>query len=235
MRRKKLWYVPGLYSLLGLPILLLLFGPEDVQEKVALRIFLADDRPPKNEQTIRFTEKSVIDYANTKKLTTIELDADYLAASGKYSAISKLDFINREIQRLVYTRDTSVALRINLRGNSTYGEFVWLVNQMIISDIKRYAMAGNSFYIFRNEIFDEAEFEVLSFPQEYYPLPDYQGPSWWEKFQWQFEYQMEIWLFYIRHNYVLISGLILFILVPFFFRLRKIRRLFPSRQYPLQS
>jgi hypothetical protein len=146
-----------------------------------------------------------------------------------------IDFINCEIQRLAYTRDTSVALQINLRGNSTYGEFVWLVNQMIINDIKRYAMAGNSFYIFRNEIYDEAGFEVLSFPQEYYPLPDYQGPSWWETLQWELEYQMEVWRYYIRHNYVLISGFMLFILIPFIFRLRKIRRMFPTRQYPLQS
>src|SRR5687768_11995492 len=182
--RKKLWYVPGLYSLLGLPILLLLFGPEDVQEKVALHFFLADDSQH-NDETIRPTTKRLIAYASTKKLTTIVLDADYLAASGKYSANSKLEFIRREMQRLAFTRDTSVALRIDLRRNSTYGEFVWLINQAKVNDIRRYALAGNSFYFFHNDIFEYNDSQPLSLEAEGYPPPHYEGPSWWETLQWE--------------------------------------------------
>jgi hypothetical protein len=239
MRRKKLWYVPGLYSLLGLPILLLLFGREDVQEPVALRFFIPDDRQLKDDQP-RFQSNYVLQLAATKKATTIDFWYRDFTESETYSQHTKLNFIAREIEKLAVVHDTSRVLKIELGEGITYGEFVWILNQVTINGIRRYACVQSTFYIFPNPIRENpANYKSLELSMEDYDFTPIKRPSWWEQFksdlEWELEYQFRLWSYYIKHNYVLIVGFLLLIVLPFGIRIRKFGKIPLRPQYPVPS
>lgn len=239
MPRKKLWYVPGLYSLLGLPILLLLMGPEDVQEKVALRLFLADDRRHHDDK-VRFTSAMVLEKASKLKPTTVDFWYKGSDDLSTYRHISKFEIIEREMQLLANVHDTTRCLKIEMGEGISYGEFVSILNAAIINNIRRYAIVGSTMYIFPNEIpTDPGLYEPLEIYVDNSNAVEYKEPSWWETFKTDFKYewnqQLIIWSYYLEHNYVLISGFLLLIVLPFILRFRKFRRVLPSRQYPLQS
>jgi hypothetical protein len=56
MRPKQIVYIPGLISLLGLPLILLLFGPEDFKRKNSLRIFVPTDEITPDSMETKFTK-----------------------------------------------------------------------------------------------------------------------------------------------------------------------------------
>ena len=240
MRRKKLWYVPGLYSLLVLPILLWLFGPEDVQEKNALRLWLADDRHY-NYELPRHTSDMVLEKASHYKATTIDFWDKVYDERSAYRHFAKLDMIEREIQRMTTVHDTTTLLKIELGEGITYGEFVSIMNLIIVYDIKRYGLVKSTLYIFPPDIpTDPSTYEELQ--PIYYEDHDYvkfKGPSWWEKFiddlEWKFDEQLTIWAWYWKYNYILISGFLLFIVLPFILRIKKFRKIQMQSRYPLQS
>ncbi|HLK30454.1 MAG TPA: hypothetical protein VKT28_17860 [Puia sp.] len=148
MKRKKLHYVPGFISLLGLPIVLYFLGPEDVIDKTCLKLFLASDKkPPKGIRTLsRYTLNEDI---KKKKLISI-----YINNSDDKNDFFPMDrmlsFIQSEIERLQFTHDTSSVLKIEFGNGSSYGQFVWLLNQTMLYEVKRFVVVDNTVYLFTN-------------------------------------------------------------------------------------
>ncbi len=146
MPHKKLFYVPGLISLLGLPVLLLVMNPEDPPERQnVLRMRLPSDKKP-DSGMITFSRYSVYDAIANKKLIQVSMydedDQNRIAA--------KLDFARREMERLEFTNDTTTVLKVELGNNNSFGDFVWLQNQALILDIKRYAFTDDAYFFFPN-------------------------------------------------------------------------------------
>jgi hypothetical protein len=152
MKRKKLIYVPGLISILGLPILLFFWGPGDPVQLTSLRIRIPTDE--KDSGGIkRFSKEGFLELTKNKKLTTIDLGSGspYIVDIKKYPLTDrKFQFVTRAIEQLEFTNDTSSVLKIDLAEGNTYGEFVWLLNQATIYNIRRYALIDNSFYFLAN-------------------------------------------------------------------------------------
>jgi hypothetical protein len=69
-KRKKIFYVPGLLSLLVLPFLLIQFNPLPPPETV-LRFNLAYDKKPEDERSIVFTSMDIKRVIRNKKKLTV--------------------------------------------------------------------------------------------------------------------------------------------------------------------
>src|SRR5687768_14724537 len=102
MQRRKLFYVPGLISLIGLPILLLLFGPEEEVRQTVVRLFIPYE-DPKDEEAAKFSKAMVYETIKGKNIISIHgqtyLDDEF--DSFRYNR--KMSFIGSELERLQFT------------------------------------------------------------------------------------------------------------------------------------
>src|SRR5687767_7549178 len=150
MRRKKLWYVPGFYSLLGLPILLLLFGPEEYRGLVYFRFYIPHERPMDNWQD-KFLLSTILRNAEGKKATTIDF-WEAFDETGPYDHDRKLDLIATEIDRLAFVHDTTTFLKIEVGKGINYGDLLRILTRIGTNHIRTYGLVENTLYVFPNEI-----------------------------------------------------------------------------------
>jgi hypothetical protein len=151
MKRKKLYYLPGMISLIGLPILAFFFIPQQRKSERIIRFFLPKD---KNEGSLkyRFTNQSVYDAIKRKKIVDITLDHnnnrdDNYDIDTNYIYKRKIDFIVRTIESVKFTGDTNTVIKITLTESSTFGDLIWIINQAMIYHFNRYALINNVFYL----------------------------------------------------------------------------------------
>ena len=225
MQHKKIKYVPGLISLLGLPLLLLLIGPGDPKWKTSIRLFLPRDTLA--DET-RLTTGNVYEKIKNKHITSV--DFWYWHSHNErdeYVHYRKLHLIRNEIERLSIVHDTSRVLKIEFGEGASYGEFIWILNQLMINHVRRYVLVENTFYVFANDIpIDPFTHPPLEIDMSGYApvIDDTKSPTWWDWFLYDLENQLEIWHWYLQYNYVLIPGFILLIVIPFFFRIKRYLR-----------
>jgi hypothetical protein len=149
MTRKKKYYLPGLISLVCLPIIFLFFLPQDKPQPVLIRFFLPKDEPDYRELSI--SKYKVWAYVKKKKQVTIQCEFKDNSQLAEYRKAAKFDYIRRQIEHLSFSNDTNSVLKIELSDGSSYGDFVQILNDILIYDVKRYALTDNTLYVFANE------------------------------------------------------------------------------------
>jgi len=140
MRRRKIHYLPGFISLLGLPVLLFFMRAEPVKRQTRLTMVV-----PSDDKQSYFSRYTVYEYMKKKKIIQVDL-WDIQGWRIPNIKQEKKDFIVGEIQRLQFTHDTSTVLKVTLESANTYGDFVWLVNLAVVYDFKRYVLLDNAFF-----------------------------------------------------------------------------------------
>ncbi len=232
MLRKKLFYVPGLISLVVLPIILLVFPVEDPPRKVVLKMYLPSDDEDRGAGLIRYSKYSINEMTKGKRIVSIYLSDKRIYygdfRDGEFEA--KLNFVAREMERLQFTNDTNSVLRVVFDEGCEYSDFIEVLNRGIIYQFKRYAWVKDSFYFFPNPppvYYPPMILEVQ--PPVYIPGLNYKRPTTWDLFKLRMENSINEWVYYLEPNYVLAIGFILLILLPALFTLRKNRRNYPIR------
>jgi hypothetical protein len=221
MRLKKIYYLPGLISLLGLPVLFLFLGPEDYVRHNSLRIGLPSDQKPSKDNP-RYTKYDVYAAIKKKKIVRVTL---WNASEGGifYNTIDeKLDFIRREMERLQFTNDTFSVLKVELGDQNSYGDFVWLINEAIKYDIKRWAFTDDAFFFLPTAPHERPERIGLAL----YPvdMSDYHPPTEWDLFKRRMSYWWEETWDIIKKNYLIEAGFVLLIIIPAVIRIKKRRK-----------
>ena len=214
MRRKKLFYVPGLISLIGLPVLLFFLGPEDPVYHTVLKIKLPADKP-RNDGYLNFNKVDFLHTIKHKKLISVDInDDDPFDELSRYEFDRKLAFVPREIERLQFTNDTNTVFRLRFGENNTYAQFIWANNMAKIYDFKRYVFVDDDFYFLPNPPPHNITLDPVPLNDVVIDPPPYTPPTWWELFRPRFSRWWSGVLFDIRHSYWLVIGFLLFILVP---------------------
>src|ERR1700722_1597325 len=163
MKRRRLYYVPGLISIIGLPILLFFYWPKETVIPTYLKFYLPTDRKD-DPGLIRFSKGNVYKSLEGKKITTIDIDVEKFNEDDsrtQYLFYQKLHFMSQEIERLEFTNDTSTVLKIQFGTNNTYGDFVWMLNQIVLYKVKRYALVDNNFYVFADPPLDHRSYPTM--------------------------------------------------------------------------
>lgn len=140
-KRKKIYYVPGLISLVFLPFFLFKKIDEVPKPSVIINYFVPASE--KYNPVIKyFSGESVMKKLYKKKFLSYYLDGDHELNK------TKLRFIRWEALHMKFTNDTTHVLRVRLGEGLSYGEFVYLLNMMVVDDHSRYFEWENVFYIF---------------------------------------------------------------------------------------
>lgn len=212
----KKYYLPGLISLLGLPLILLWLYPEDPVQYVVLKHHLPADREREGEANL-FTKKVVYALVNTKKTTQYDL--------------LKLQqgTVQKKIMQFYELHDTTAVLQITLNSENTYGDFVWVINQAVIDGYRRYAFADNSFYLFAQPPPVKTVSDMMIVPG--WERSPGKKITDWDHFKWRIEYNVYVlkngisFIRYIfKQNTVLLSAFMLLILLPALWRLSRNRK-----------
>lgn len=118
MKKKKLLYVPGLISLIGLPILLFFMDPGDRPGCVPLRLPSDEKDTP---GILKFTREGFYRDIKGKKILTISMEEDVLDGNNSdydqqtlFLLGRRFHFLSREIERLQFTNDTFSVLKARL-------------------------------------------------------------------------------------------------------------------------
>jgi hypothetical protein len=134
--------------------------------------------------------------------------------------------VRSEIERLTLTNDTTSVLKIELGEGIRYKDFIWILNQLLIYGVNRYALVDNSFYVFANlppsppqtlelETLGPLESDVLALEDNNLP------PGKWQVFKWRLAEQWEIMVNLAKYNWLLISGFIVLIVIPALIKRRR--------------
>jgi hypothetical protein len=224
MRKGKLYYVPGLISLLGLPILLYFLGPRAPKLLTTMRINLpTEDIKPDPPGLIRFSKWRTYQMLKHQKIVTVDLGENNWSEYPLHNFIhlKKLDFISGEIARRQFTHDTGSVLKIQLGDDCTYGDFAWVLNQAKVYDVKRFVFIDDAYYLFTNPPRERVPDLVLSPLDVVYSQPvEVAKPPAWEIFKkWLMEW---VGMAYdvIKGSYIYVSGFLLLIVIPGILRLR---------------
>ena len=228
MRREKIYYVPGLISIVALPILLFFWGPEDYRYQSVIRLNMPSYA--KDTTGIKtFTIGYVYEALKNKKIITIDLN-DAFNESEMHIEARKLDFITAEMERLQFTNDTTAVLRVQFGDWCTYGDFIWVLNHALVYDFKRYALVDNVFYFFPSPRFIP-HIETIDLPSDDYIIPQQKARSWWEDFtislryKWSdIRYQFEYCFYRQRQNKMAGIGFLLLIVLPGVIKIRQYAR-----------
>ena len=139
---KKLIYVPGLISLIGILIALPSFYKKRIPVKeYCLPLFVLADGNKYN--WFRWPLKHDIEKnIHKKKKIKFELDEN------KMENYKKLEIIRYEALKLKYTLDTSTVILLTLSDSISYGELISIIDMCEANGLKRYAYWDNKFVIF---------------------------------------------------------------------------------------
>lgn len=157
IKRAKLFYIPGIISLIGVSSVFYFFKPA-YQQQYALNFVLPTDKPD-NELLLRFSSTYVYAEAKRRQQLFVDLNTDTNQTARKF------DFIEQEILRLAssYAEKPSVLI-VNLNNETRFADFTQLINLPQKLGLRQYAYAGNSFYFFGLEkpIVDPHTIEVVT-------------------------------------------------------------------------
>ena len=133
-------------SLIGLPLLALCLIPRPAKPLYTLRIFLPMDEIRAGDEFSKHFAKQVF-YKTLlhKKVVAVDMPARD-TTDQDFIFHAKRQFIVSEIERLTFTGDSGFVLKVSLSDSSTFGDFVWLVNQTLKYKIRRWIFADNSFF-----------------------------------------------------------------------------------------
>ncbi len=141
MKRKKIFYVPGMISLVVLPLAVLLFTAYDnSDEKGYLRMYLPKNDPNYNKNMPSYSGQGLLETIKDYKKTEIYLNDNW------YLTEQKFDFIFHELQRLSFTNPKKEVLIVHMNEKTTFEDFVRLLDMANFTMLKRYAYWNDEWY-----------------------------------------------------------------------------------------
>jgi len=202
-KRPKLFYTPGMISLLVLPVLFYMYQPAEKKQNVLKLTIPQEDQPEEPSPFImRFSRAAVMAELRGKKINTVYYDEDHSLNA------RKLEFIEHEALKLKFYHDTTQVIKVHLSADNTYGELVQLINAMYKNKQKIYALLDNDFYIFGEypPIPDTDTIPYFTCGGGYMQVTTTPIETFWE--------QVNKFKSYIVNNALLLSAFVLLIAVP---------------------
>lgn len=212
MKRPKLFYTPGLISLLVIPVLFYIYQPAIKTQTVVKILVPMEDDPGQSPYFSRYTRSSVIASLKRKKINTVNLDSNHSLNE------RKLEFIAQEALKLKFYNDTTQVIKVRYSDETTYNEFVQLVNIMYRDGHKRYSLLDNEFYIFGEDPPEpHIEFKIPYFTCGYVGLKVEMEKTWQERL-WE---EINKYKLFIVNNGLLLAAFVLLIVIPTFLKIKR--------------
>lgn len=231
MGPKKLYYVPGLISIISLPVLLFIFGPDDPVQQNLLGLHLPTEKLIRSDS--EFTKGNVLRAIKGRKVIDVALWDKHIYSDeewGTYMDEQRASFIKKEIEHIAFTHDSTIALKVELSEANTYGEFVWLINEATVYGLRRYVFFDDAFYFFNNDppvdysknpVDANIVKQIESITLKQLLGNAYQPPGKWKMFMDDLNYRLKYIGDLLKYNLPLSIGFLLLIIVPALYNLFK--------------
>ena len=226
MKKKKLYYLPGMISIIGLPVLLFFWGPADPVNENTIRLCVTAD----NKKTIvheAYTKDSLVKSIQNKKMVTLNLNDFVWNDESEYVHQQKINFISTQIQQLQFTNDTSSFLKISFGPLSSYSNVVWVLNQAMIYHLRSYTLNGSDLYLFPNPPEDSRNYATLQTSGQPFEIAGTKPPTGWQKFIntcaykiSAVQYQLDYLFTKQQQNKLIAAGFLLLIVFPGVLKIR---------------
>lgn len=138
---KKLYYIPGIISLIGIWVFYFSFQKRFTSKKHEgyLSFYVPNDD---SSNPYRFSTNAIMRTISKKKQIRIVLNED------RKTNQKKIDFIRYEARRLKYTQDTTAVIVITLTNETSYAELVQLIDMCHEDKHRQFTLAKRLFIIF---------------------------------------------------------------------------------------
>lgn len=146
-RKKKLFYIPGMISLIGLPILVYFFIPS-AKPSTVIKIYLLRDRIYEQSANFSIITMENSFYGPTARKRKIEFDIRP-DSTGRNNEMINFEFnlISNEIGIIKKFNDTNTIIKVTFGKLNTYGDIIWLLNQTMLHQCNRWGLLDGTFYI----------------------------------------------------------------------------------------
>ena len=213
MKKKKLYYLPGIISIMGLPVLLFFWGPPDPVHQNTISMVL----PAANHSCCTpLTEAMVYQEIKHKKLVTLNLNDLVWNDQSAWRFQRKFSFAAQQIESMQFTNDTASVLKISFGQKNKYSDVLWVINQAMVYDLRRYALIGNDLYLFPSPpvkpLYATIDLPALQTPRGWSGVQ-----AKWKQLQYQFNYLFQRQ----QQNKWLVAGFLLLIVVPATIKIRQ--------------
>ena len=141
IKRAKIYYIPGLISLVFLPCTFYVLNYGTPIEGVISYTVPLNAQNAKAGNLIIFSGEWLMHSIEKKKIISFSLDSNY--------EMNNINFYMIRITGLYLKKkdDACCVIKVHLGKNMAYREFIKLLNYMIIDDHGRYAEWKNNFYV----------------------------------------------------------------------------------------
>ncbi len=99
MKRKKLFYVPGLISLTGLPIILFYLRPKEMELLTVVRVYLPLDKPNADGYALSYSKATILKTIGARRIIDIPLNS-FNPLFENRTLGSKLAFISKQMREM---------------------------------------------------------------------------------------------------------------------------------------
>jgi hypothetical protein len=238
MEKKKLYYLPGFISIIGLPVLLLLWGPADPDRSTVVDAGIA----PITVQTKAGAGNRYGSFAaslHNKKILSIDLNEMVWNEQSSFMFNRKLQFAASQMQQLQFTNDTTAVLRVNFGEKNNFSSIAWILNQAMLCDLRQYAFSGDELYLFANPP-AKHRYASAAMAEPAILLPGINNNAHFTP-----RYSMRLGIFLIKNkwqylfyhqqqNVMLMGGFIFLVLIPALAAIRMVKRrtVFSLQQLP---
>jgi len=218
MKKRKLFYVPGLISIIGLPVLLFFMGPKDKVYERVIRLNLPTDKKD-TPGILTFSREGFYRSIKGKKIISIDMEEPQYSIpdydeQANYRMDRKFHFITREVERMQFTHDTSTILAACLGAVNTYGDLIRLINHARLYNMKRYVYVDDCMFFLANPPPVHYKENIEPLDVQVFDIPPSPQPAKWDVFKRWLKETCTDATFVIRHNYVLTASFLLLILLP---------------------
>ena len=147
-KHRKLFYVPGMITLVVFPILCYYKLQElkkTNKEEKALEVIFASKPGPRNSSLIRF---------DTTFLSKPEYKRNYLDIKLNGCAVEdkiKLDFLRLQIREIKETNDTKNGVHLVFVDSVKYGTYVAAINMLKKEEVAKFALYNNNMWYFNSD------------------------------------------------------------------------------------
>ncbi len=215
MKKKTIIYLPGIISIIGLPVLLFFWGPQDPVKQNCVALTLRSDE----SNTDSKTQKSGDDLLQHKKIVRLDLDDFVWNEQSQYVFNQKMAFISREIERIKFANDTDAVVKVSFGNQNNLNSVVFVLNKAILYGVDKYEFSGNDLYLFLNK-----EVKPLYSTIQFTPATIAK----WKNTKMGFQYKLSsikqefAFLFYRqRQNVIVTLGFLVLIVLPGIMTIRR--------------
>jgi len=215
MKRRGWLYVPGLISLLGLPVVLLVWGPRDPVWETVMKVKLPSEA--KDPGLLMFSRETVLRHLKGKKVVSFWFDDRPSHLYPETNPYRRSVFLLNEMARQQFTRDTGVVLRVSFDARNDYGDVVWMLNNARLFDYRIYAYLDDDLYLFANPPPpppDTTSLRVDMFGDDVVVAELRPPPAKWDIFWERMKGKWQEFAYAVKRSYLLCIGFMLLIVLP---------------------